>query len=63
MNKLEKILADIKRAGMTGEVKEAPKGANSFDKMIVVWLPRAKPFLYQVHLWNSKEEKVTQTFN
>jgi len=63
MNKLEKMLSDIKRAGMTGEVKDAPPDAVSFDKMIVVWLPRTKPFLYQVHLWNSKDEKIVQTFN
>lgn len=63
MNKLEKKLAEIARAEMIGEVKETPQGASTFDKMIVVWLPRTKPFLYQVHLWDSKEERIIQTFN
>lgn len=63
MNKLEKKLAEIARAGMRGEVKEAPSGATTFDKMIIVWLERSKPFLYQVHFWDSKAEKIIGTFN
>lgn len=61
--KLEKKLEEINRAGMRGEVRDAPKGAETFDKMIIVWLERSKPFLYQVHLWDSKIEKIVGTFS
>ena len=63
MDKLQRKLAEIARAGMRGEVKDAPHDAVSFDKMIIVWLERAKPFLYQVHFWNSELEKIVATFN
>lgn len=62
MDKLGKILSDIERAGMKPEVKPAPHDAQTFDQMILVWLPRHKPFLYQVHLWDSGEGKIVGTF-
>ena len=61
MDKLAKKVADFERAGMIVKVVSAPKEAYLFDKMIVVWLPRDKPFLYQVHLWNSQDEVVVSS--
>lgn len=62
--KLKKKLEEIKRAGGIPEVKDAPAGAYTYDKMIVIWLDRggSKKFLWQINLWDSKAEKIVGVY-
>lgn len=59
---LDRKINQLRAAGYLVEVKDAPSGATTFDKMILVYLPREKPFLYQVHFWNTESSKVVSSF-
>src|SRR5690242_8758272 len=52
MEKLEKRLRDIVRFGMFPVVLPAPKGAVTFDRMIVTYLDDQHRRMYQVFFYN-----------
>lgn len=59
---LERKLSSIKRLGAFPVVKEAPKGAITFDTMVVVYLDKDYKRLYQVHFYDTKTGKVVGTY-
>jgi hypothetical protein len=62
MDTLERKLNSIKRLGAFPVVKEAPKGAVTFDTMVVVYLDEKHKRLYQVHFYDTKTGKVVGTY-
>lgn len=55
---LQKNLKEIERFGMYYSVVNAPREANTFQKMVVVYLDEFKKRLYQVYLYNEDQDKL-----
>ncbi len=62
MELLNLKLDSIRRLGGFPVVKDAPEGAISFDKMVIVYLDEACKRLYQVHFYDTKTNKIVGTF-
>lgn len=62
MNKLDQLKRLWTMGGCSVQVVDAPKDAQSFDKMIIVFADNGRKTIKRVSLYNSTEDKIVSEY-
>ena len=61
-NQLESMVVTLEKVGFPSKIVGAPKGAVTFDKMLIVYSTKEMKTIKQVHLYSSTEDKFISRF-